>query len=83
MLEEDGTVEELAMFSGDAEVSCLSLTDAEQLGADIRGSLTIKGDVVPRWTTAVICGFVEDTSAVCWQFSPEDGQFLEVGGWIT
>ena len=33
--------------------------------------------------SCVICAFVEDTRAVCWQYSPDAPAFVEVAGWVT
>jgi hypothetical protein len=38
---------------------------------------------VPRFNTTVVCGFLEDTVAECWQYSPDDRAFVKVGGWTT
>ena len=83
VLASDATVVELASFTGGADLSCYSRVEAEQLGATIRGSLTIEGQVTPRWNTVVVCGLVDNTTSVCWQYSPDDGMFVQVGGWVT
>jgi hypothetical protein len=46
-------------------------------------SSTILGQIVKRFDTTVVCGFLEDTVAECWQYSPDDRAFVEVGGWTT
>lgn len=83
MLQADATAIELALFTREPDLSCYSRADAEKLNATIAQSQTISGAVAPRWDTAVICAFVEDTTAVCWQYSPADKAFVKVGGWIT
>lgn len=83
VLEEDGSVSELAAYKGQPEVSCYSRAEARRLNDTIRQSQAIHGEVTPRWNTAVICAFVEETSAVCWQHSPDRRAFVKVGGWVT
>ncbi len=83
VLETDGTVFELGAYKGRPEVSCYSRAEARRLNDTIRQSQTIHGEVTPRWNTAVVCGFVEETSAVCWQHSPDGRAFVKVGGWVT
>lgn len=83
VLETDATVVYLASFARAADLSCYSRAEAEQLNVDIGRSATIQGRITPRWDTTVICAFVDDTTAVCWQFSPTAGVFVDVGGWTT
>jgi hypothetical protein len=83
VLEADGTVLELGAYKGRPEMSCYSRAEARRLDDTIRQSQTIHGEVTPRWNTVVICGFVEETSAVCWQHSPDSKAFVKVGGWVT
>ena len=83
MLEPDATVEALASFTGRAALSCYSRAEAEQLNVTIARSETIAGHVTPRWNTTVVCGFVDETTSVCWQYSPADGAFIKVGEWVT
>ena len=83
VLESDASVRELAAFTGQPELSCYSRAEAEQLSVSIGRSLTIQGQISPRWDTAVVCAFVDDTAAVCWQYSPDDAAFVRVGGWVT
>jgi hypothetical protein len=83
VLESDASVKELASFTPRPDLSCYSRAEAEQLSVTIGRSRTIHGHISPRWHTAVVCTFVDDTTAVCWQYSPDDGVFVEVGGWVT
>ena len=83
VLEEDGSIAELGAYKGQPELSCYNPAEARRLNDTIRQSQTIHGEVTPRWDTAVICGFVEETSAVCWQHSPAGRAFVKVGGWVT
>jgi hypothetical protein len=39
--------------------------------------------VAPAFSTTVVCGFVEETSAVCWQYSPAARAFIKIGEWQT
>jgi hypothetical protein len=83
VLEDAAPVVELAPFVGGADLSCYSPAEARRLDRSIRESETIHGEVAPRWPTTVVCGFVDDTTAVCWQYSPDARAFVKVGGWIT
>ena len=83
VLAADHPVIELASFSGGAELACYTPDGARRLHRTIRESETIQGTVTPRFRTTVVCGFVENTRAVCWQRSPATGAFVTVGGWTT
>jgi hypothetical protein len=83
VLQPDATVFELAAFAGGADLSCYSPARARALDATIRRSDTIHGRIEPRWRTTVVCGFVEATHAVCWQYSRADRAFVQVGEWTT
>jgi hypothetical protein len=82
-LDVDGTVTDLATFKGAADLSCYSRARARELDSSIRQSETIHGHITPRWGTTVVCGFIDETSAVCWQYSPADRAFVKVGEWVT
>ena len=82
-LDSDGRVTELGFFKRNADLSCYSRARAEKLDVTIRQSNTIHGHITPRWNTTVVCGFIDDTSAECWQYSPADRAFVKVGQWIT
>jgi hypothetical protein len=83
VLESDASVKELGSFTRRPDLSCYSRAEAEQLGVTIGRSPTIHGQITPRWNAAVICMFVDDTTSVCWQYSPDDDVFVKVGGWVT
>jgi hypothetical protein len=83
ILEADGTLEDLGTFARAADVSCYTRGEATKLGATIRHSETIHGRVAPRWNTTVVCGFTDETTAACWQYSPVDRAFVKVGEWVT
>jgi hypothetical protein len=83
VLESDASVQELGAFTRRPDLSCYRRAEAEQLSVVIGRSPTIHGQITPRWNVAVICAFVDDTTSVCWQYSPDDGVFVKVGGWIT
>lgn len=82
-LDADDSVTELGTFKRSADLSCYSHAQAEKLAVTIRQSDIIQGHIAPRWNTTVVCGFIDDTTAVCWQYSPVDRAFVEVGGWVT
>ena len=82
-LDSDGSGRELAAFKGGVDLACYSRRQAEKLDQSIRQSETIHGQIRPRWNTTVVCGFVDDTSAVCWQYSPAARAFVKVGRWVT
>jgi len=83
VLETDATVVELAPFTRGPDLSCYSRAEAEQLNITIGRSDTIHGQITPRWSTTVACGFVDATTAVCWQYSPVESVYIEVGHWVT
>lgn len=83
VLEPDGTVTVLASFTHAAGLACYSRTEADAFNDTLEATATVHGRITPRWETAVICAFVDGTTAVCWQHSPADDAFVEVGGWIT
>ncbi|HKT81107.1 MAG TPA: hypothetical protein VJP86_12860 [Vicinamibacterales bacterium] len=83
VLNEDAAVTELATFKRSPDLSCYSQEQADALRATIARSATIHGDLRPRWTGTVVCGFVDDTESTCWQYSSDDRRFVRVGGWTT
>jgi hypothetical protein len=83
VVEPDATVHALAEFVAGAEVSCYSPEEAAALHATIAESETIAGEVRPLHETGTVCGFVNSTDAVCWQYSPADRAVVRVGGWTT
>jgi hypothetical protein len=82
-LEPGAPVIELGRFTRRADLACYTRAQAEDLDKSIRQSSTIHGQIVPRFNTTVVCGFLEDTVAECWQYSPDDRAFVKVGGWTT
>ncbi len=83
VLQHDGATVELAAYEGAPKVSCYTPAEARKLNTTISHSETIQGKITPRWSTTVVCGFVENTTAVCWQYSPADRKFVKIGGWTT
>lgn len=83
VLDRDGTLNELAPFTAGAQIACYSPAEARKLSRSIARSETVEGWIRPRWKTTVVCGFVENTRAVCWQYSLTRHAYVEVGGWIT
>jgi hypothetical protein len=83
VLESDATVVELASFTRSPDLSCYTPAEARKLHLAIGRSDTIHGQIVPRWRTTVVCAFVDDTTSVCWQYSPAYRVFVKVGEWVT
>ena len=83
VVHEDASVVDLAAYAARPDLSCYTATEARKLHTTIRQSDTIEGEIVPRWETAVVCGFLDDTSSACWQYSPDTRTFVRVGGWTT
>jgi hypothetical protein len=79
----DGNVSPLAAFAGPPDLACYTRTAAEDLHRSIKKSNTIEGEIVPRFDSTVVCGFIDATSARCWQFAPQTRTFVVVGGWVT
>ena len=82
-LHPDGVMQEIVPFSDRGEVSCHTRADAVKLAVTILQSKAIHGSIEPRFDTTVICGFVDDTTATCWQYSPAARDFVKVGQWST
>lgn len=74
---------ELGRFSGKPDLSCYTRAQALDLHRDLQRSDTVSGEIAPRFATAVICAFVEATTAQCWQYSPAQRAYVDVGGWTT
>ena len=83
VFEADGRVDDLAAFGSAAGLSCYTRAEASSLDDTIRSSDTIHGHVAPRWNTTVVCGFIDDTNALCWQYSPAERAFVKIGEWVT
>jgi len=83
VLESDATVVELASFARTPDLACYTPAQARKLHDDIRRSETIHGQIRPRWRTTVVCAFVDEVTSRCWQYSPADHVFVEIGGWVT
>ena len=79
----NGKVIELAPFTGGVDLACYSPAEAKELNRSLAGNTVVHGGVTPVWSTTVICGFVENTNAVCWQYSPKARAFVKVGEWVT
>lgn len=82
-VQKDGHVHELAEYAGKADLSCYTVREADRLNANIARSDTMNGRVVAEWDGTVVCGFIEPTIAVCWQYAQERRQFVRIGGWTT
>ena len=83
VLHGDATVTELARFASGPDLACYTRAAAAKLDTTIKRSETIQGQVRPRWNTTVVCGFLDDTTAECWQYSPGARKFVKIGGWTT
>jgi hypothetical protein len=79
----EGVVLDLAPFKKWPDLSCYTPAAARKLNDSIRVSETISGRIVPVFSTTVVCAFIEETSAVCWQYSPKVRSFVKVGEWQT
>lgn len=82
-LDADGRATELATYTRTPGLACHTSDAAKTLDATIKESETLAGHVRPRWKTTVVCGFTDDTSATCWQYSPPERAFVKVGQWVT
>ncbi len=83
ILDGDLPAVELAPFKDGPELACYTPARARELDATIRKSETVSGRIRPVFRTTVVCAFVENTSAVCWQYSPKARAFVEIGAWQT
>ena len=73
----------LATFKDGADLACHTPARARALDEAISRNRTLHGAIKPAWRTTVVCGFVESTSAVCWQFSTGAREFVQIGEWTT
>lgn len=83
ILGSDRTVSELAPFAGRPEITCYTPAAAGALNLEIAESSTVDGQVTVPRTTSIVCAFVENTRATCWQYSPVASEFVKVGEWTT
>ena len=83
VIDGSGAAVELAKFEGKPDLSCYTRARARDLHRDIQRSETLSGRVAPRFNTTTVCGFVDATTATCWQYSPAERMYVEVGGWTT
>ena len=83
VVDNEGTAVELARFNGAPDLACYTPADARKLNEAIRSSETISGRIAPLFATTIVCAFVEETEAVCWQYSPRSRAFVTVGQWQT
>jgi hypothetical protein len=81
LVQDDGTVTELAGYEGPPALTCYTLREADKLTADIARSDTINGRVTAEWDGLVVCGAIEPAITVCWQHAIERKAFVRVGGW--
>ena len=83
VVDDAATITELAAFKGAPDLACYTPDEARKLNQSIRSSETIRGRIAPLFPTTIVCGFVENTDAVCWQYSPKTRSFVKVGEWQT
>lgn len=83
VVQDDAGLHELASYAGKPDLACYSVREADRLNAAIAKSDTINGRITAEWDGTVVCGFIEPTIAVCWQFAPEQKRFVRIGGWTT
>lgn len=83
VVQDDGQTQALSAFTGKPDLSCYSLREADRLNDTIAKSQTMNGRVVAEWDGVVVCGFIEPTIALCWQYAPEDRAFVRIGGWTS
>ena len=83
VVQDDGQTQALSAFTGKPDLACYSVREADRLNDTIARSQTMNGRVVAEWDGTVVCGFLEPTIAVCWQYAPEDRAFVRIGGWTS
>jgi hypothetical protein len=83
VIESERRVFELASYTGKPDLACYTRAEAVKLNASIAASETIEGSIAPLFGTAVVCAFLEQTAATCWQYSPKANTFVKVGSWVT
>jgi hypothetical protein len=83
VLDGEAAVVELASFKSAPDLACYTPAEARKLHEAIQTTETVSGRIAPRFTTTVVCAFVEETNAVCWQYSPAARAFIKVGEWQT
>jgi hypothetical protein len=79
----DGGVFELGTYQDAPELACYTPAEAITLSTTIASSETVQGNIVPLFTTTVVCAFLQQTAATCWQYSPTANVFVQVGSWNT
>src|SRR5687767_5581375 len=70
VIDSEGKAVELARFNSAPDLACYTPAEARKLNDAIRSSETISGRIAPLFPTTIVCAFVEETQAVCWQYSP-------------
>jgi hypothetical protein len=83
VVQDDGKRYELDVYADKPDLACYTITEADRLNSSIARSDTINGRITAEWDGHVVCGFIEATIAVCWQFAPEQRRFVRIGGWTT
>lgn len=83
VVDHEGKAVELARFNNAPDLACYTRAEARKLNEAIRASDTISGGIAPLFPTTIVCAFVENTEAVCWQYAPRSRSFVTVGQWHT
>ena len=82
-VDSDGSADGIGCLQTQRRSLCYSRAQAEKLDARIKTIRHHPWYIRPRWNTTVVCGFIDDTAATCWQDSPADRAFVKIGQWIT
>ena len=73
-------------FTGEDKVwrNIVTILDAMEGGCDLFDIDELRLEYNPEeFENLLMCGFIDDTTAQCWQYSPADRSFVRVGQWIT
>lgn len=74
---------ELAPHNTGSDLQCLDARKAGELNNTIEASEGIHGGIESSGPGDIVCGFVNETEAVCWKYDKSTNSFVVVGGWIT
>jgi len=78
-----GSIADLARYADGAEVSCFTRAEAQDLSKTLANMKAVHGSIRPRFDTTVVCAFLSNSEAACWQCSPAGRAFVRSGGWVT
>lgn len=74
---------ELAYHNTGPELQCLDAKETRERNSTIGISETIHGSIESGDSEYVVCGFVNNTEAVCWRYDKSRNDFVVAGGWTT